>query len=81
LGVVYTLLSYFGVLMIIGGILGGIAGFEAGQSGADGAEAGRIAGAKFGQEWGWLVLLVSIAFNSIAVSRGWLPWTKNRKPA
>ena len=80
-GVLYTVVLYFISLAVVGGILGGVAGARASRIGGDAAEAGRLVGTQFAQEWGWLVLIISLIVVGLLVIKGWLPGTKKTKPA
>lgn len=72
-----VLITFLGVMMI----LGGIAGAQAGDTG-DAAEAGRIAGEQMGEKYGLLALLLSLAFSALVALvisfSGILPWCKRQ---
>lgn len=77
--IVYTILSYFLLVIFLGALMGGVAGCEAGQNGQDPAEAGRIAGEQFAATYGLFILILCFILSAAGSFTGFLPLTKPSK--
>ena len=77
--VVYTIVSYFLLVIILGARMGGVAGCEAGQNGQDPAEAGRVAGEQFAATYGLFILILCFILSAVGSFKGFLPLTKPSK--
>jgi Mn2+/Fe2+ NRAMP family transporter len=71
--VLYTLVSYFLLVFILGMLTGGVAGMEAGQNGEDPAEAGRTAGENFAHTYGSFIFILCFILSTVGIFKGLLP--------
>ncbi len=71
--VLYTLVSYFLLVFILGMLTGGVAGMEAGQNGEDPAEAGRTAGENFAHTYGSFIFILCFILSTVGTFRDLLP--------
>ncbi len=77
--IVYSAVTYFLLVIILGALIGGVAGYEAGQNGQDPAEAGRIAGEQFASTYGLFILILCFILSAVGSFKGFLPLTKPSK--
>ncbi len=71
--VLYTLVTYFLLVFILGMLTGGAAGMEAGQNGEDPAEAGRMASENFAHNYGLFIFILCFILSTIGTFRDLLP--------
>jgi hypothetical protein len=73
----WFLATYFGILMLCGAILGAVYQARTGDASFGG---GYRVGNEFGQRFGGIIFLFSVAFSVAGTWMGVLPGTRRKKP-